>query len=205
MLEKTLESSLDCKEIKPVHPKGNQSWIFIGRTDVEAETSIIWPTDANNWLIWKDPDAGKHGRQKEKRTTEDEIVGWHHQLRSCDGQGSLVCCSPQGRKESDMTEWLNWTDNLLLSVKISLAKILLSWIDFFLSALGFPGGSVEIHLKYKRPPTTQETQVQSMCWEDLLEKGMAIHSSILAWEIPWTKRPVVYSLWGCKSQTQLSN
>ena len=80
VLEKTLESSLDCKEIKPVNPKGKQSWIFIGRTDAEAETSILWPPDAKNWLIGKDPDAGKDWRQEEQGMTEDEIVGWHHQL-----------------------------------------------------------------------------------------------------------------------------
>ena len=80
VLEKTLESLLDCKEIQPIHPKGNQSWIFIGRTDVEAETPTLWPPDAKNWLIWKDPDAGKDWRREEKGTTEDEMVGWHHQL-----------------------------------------------------------------------------------------------------------------------------
>ena len=78
VLEKTLESPLDCKEIQLVHSKGNQSWIFIGRTDAEAETPILWPSDAKNWLIWKDPDAGKDWRQEEKGTTEDEMVGWHH-------------------------------------------------------------------------------------------------------------------------------
>ena len=78
VLEKTLESPLDCKEIQPVHPKGNQSWVFIGRTDVEAETPILWPLDAKNWLIWKDPDAGKDWRQKEKGTSEDEMKVWHH-------------------------------------------------------------------------------------------------------------------------------
>ena len=91
-----------CKEIKPVNPKGNQSWIFIGRTDAEAGTPILWPPDMKNWLIGKDPDAGKDWRQKEKRTTEDEMVGWHHQLDGLefelapgvgDGQGSLACCS----------------------------------------------------------------------------------------------------------------
>ena len=76
----TLESPLDCKEIQPVHPKGNQSWIFIGRTDVEAEIPILWPPDVKNWPIWKDPDAGKNWRWEEKGTTEDEMVGWHHQL-----------------------------------------------------------------------------------------------------------------------------
>ena len=113
VLEKTLESPLNCKEIKPVHPKGNQSWIFIGRTDAEAP--ILWPPDAKSWLIRKEPDAGKDWRQ-EKGTTEHEVVGWHHQLNGQeseqalgvgDGQGSLVCSSPWGCKESDTTEWLN--------------------------------------------------------------------------------------------------
>ena len=117
LLEKTLESPLDCKEIKPVNPKGNWPWIFIGRTDAEAEALILWPPDAKNWLIGKDPDTGKDWRQEEKGMTEDEMVGWHHLLNGHgfeqapgvdDGQGSLVCCSPWGCKESDMTEWLNW-------------------------------------------------------------------------------------------------
>ena len=119
VLEKTLESPLNCKEIQPVHPKGNQSWIFIGKTDVEAETLILWPPDGKSWLTAKDPDAGKYWRQEEKGTTEVEMVGWHHQLHGHefeqaqgvgDGQGSLACCSPCGCKESDMTEWLNWTE-----------------------------------------------------------------------------------------------
>ena len=80
VMEKTLESPLDCKEIQPVHPKGNWSWIFIGRTDAEVETPILWSSDAKNWLIWKDPDAGKDWRWEEKGTTEDEMVGWHHRL-----------------------------------------------------------------------------------------------------------------------------
>ena len=118
VLEKTLESPLDSKETKPIDPKGIQSWIFIGRTDAEAETPILWPPDAKNWLIWKDPDAGKDWRQEEKRMTEDEMVEWHHRLDVHefeqapwvgDGQGSLACCSPWGCKESDATEWLNWT------------------------------------------------------------------------------------------------
>ena len=117
VLRKTLESPLDSKEIQSVHPKGNRSWIFIGRSDAEAETTILWPSDVKNWLIWKDPDIGKDWRRKEKGTTEDEMAGWHHWLNGHefeqtpgvgDGQGSLACCSPQGRKESDATEWLNW-------------------------------------------------------------------------------------------------
>ena len=84
VLEKTLESPLDCKEIQPVHPKGDQSWVFIGRTDVEAETPILCPPDAKSWLLWKDPDVGKDWGKEEKVTTEDEMVGWHHRL---DGHG----------------------------------------------------------------------------------------------------------------------
>ena len=80
VLEKTLESLLDCKEIQPIHPKGDQSWLFIGKTDVEPETPIIWPPDAKSWLIWKHPGAGKDRRQEEMGTTEDEMVGWHHPL-----------------------------------------------------------------------------------------------------------------------------
>ena len=119
VLEKTLESPLDYKEIKPVNPKGNQSWIFIGRTDTEAEVPILWPPNVKNWLIRKYPDAGKDWRQEEKGTTEDEMIGWHHQLNGHEfkqalgvgaGQGGLVCCSPWGLKESDTTERLNWTD-----------------------------------------------------------------------------------------------
>ena len=80
VLEKTLESPLDCKEIQPVHPKGDQSWVFIGRTDVEAETPILWPPHVKSWLIWKDPDTGKNWGQEQKGMTEDEMVGWHHRL-----------------------------------------------------------------------------------------------------------------------------
>ena len=116
VLEKTLESLLDCKEIKPINPKGNQSWIFTGRTDTEAEAPILWPPDVKNWLIGKDPDAEKDWRQKE--TTEDEMSGWQHRLTGHefeqapgvgDGQRGLVCCSPWGHKES--RHWateLNW-------------------------------------------------------------------------------------------------
>ena len=86
MLEKTLESPLDCKEIQPVHPEGDQSWVFIGKTDVKAETQKLWPPDVKNWLIWKDPDAGKGWRREEKGMTEDEMVGWYHWLNG-DGSG----------------------------------------------------------------------------------------------------------------------
>ena len=123
VLEKTLESPLDCKEIQPVHPKGNQFWISIGRTDAESETPILCPS--NTLPIWweaiirwiKDPDAEKDWRQEEKGMTEDEMVGWHHwldghefeqALGTGNGQGGLACCSSWGHKESDTTEWLNW-------------------------------------------------------------------------------------------------
>ena len=126
-----LESPLDAKEIQPVHPKGNKSWIFTGRTDAKAETPVLWPTDAKNWLIVKDPDAGKDWRQEEKGTAEDEMVGWHHWLDGHefeqalgvgDGQGSLVCYSPCLQRvrhdwETELTEamqltWLIFIKNL---------------------------------------------------------------------------------------------
>ena len=119
VLKKTSENPLDCKEIQPVHPKGNQSWIFIERTDAEAEAPILWPPDVKKWLIRKDTAAGKDWRQEEKGTTEDEMVGWHHWLDGHefeqvpgvgDRQRSLECCSSGGRKEPDTTEGLNWTE-----------------------------------------------------------------------------------------------
>ena len=127
----------------PVSPPKDQSWVFIGRTDVEAETLILWPPDAKCWLIWKDPDAGKDWGQEEKGTTEDEMVGWHHQLNGhgfgCtlgvgDGQGGLACCGSWGRKELDTTEWLNWTETE----------------DGFCS-----GGIVEVELRGRRDWTWQ--------------------------------------------------
>ena len=134
VLEKTLESPLVCEEIQPVHTKGDQSWVFIGRTDVEAETPILWPPDAKSWLIGKDPDAGKDCGQEEKGMTEDEMVGWHHQLDGYqfgwilgvgDGQGGLVCCDSWGRKEKDTNERLNWIiiyDNIFMMPCAILSK-----------------------------------------------------------------------------------
>ena len=140
VLEKTLESPLDCKEIKLVNPGGDQSWIFIGRTDAEAETPILWPPDAKNWLTGKDPDAGKDQWQEEKGT-ENEMVGWHHRLDGHEfeqalgvgeGQGWLVCCNPWDCKELDTAERLNWTElkkslTLLWVPKIYLEK---HWKEF---------------------------------------------------------------------------
>ena len=112
VLEKTLESPLDSKKIKPVNPQENQHWIFIGRTDAEAEASVVWPPDAKNWLIGKNPNVGKDWEQEEKEVSEDEVVGWHHWLNGhefvqtpgdSEGQRSLLCCTPWGRKEWDTT------------------------------------------------------------------------------------------------------
>ena len=119
VLEKTLESPLECKEIQPVHYKGDQSWIFIGRTDVESETPIIWLPVAKNWLIWKDPDTGKDWKWEEKGMTEDEMVGWHQRLNEHefgwtpgvgDGWGGLVCYNFTGslRVGHDWAAELNW-------------------------------------------------------------------------------------------------
>ena len=152
--EKTLERPLDCKEIQPVHPRGNQSWVFIGRTDVKAEIPIFWPPDVKSELIWKDPDAGKVWGQEEKGKTEDEMVRWHHRHNGHgfgwtpgvgDGQGGLGFCISWGGKAWGTTEQLNWTEQLV-----------------------------------KNPPAMRETWVQSLGWEDPLEKGKATHSSILA-------------------------
>ena len=119
VLEKTLESPLDCKEIQPVHSEGDQSWVFFGRTDAKAETPIVWPPHAKSWLIRKGPDAGRDWGHEEKGTTEDEMAGWPHRL---DGhefewtlgvggeQGGLMCCDSSGHKESVTTEQLNWTE-----------------------------------------------------------------------------------------------
>ena len=116
VLEKTLESLLDCKEIQPVNPKGNQSWIFTGRTDAEAKTPTFWPLDMKNGLIGKDPDSGKGRRQEEKGTTEDEMIEWHHQLEGRefeqapgigDGQGSLECCSAWGCSQTQPNDWID--------------------------------------------------------------------------------------------------
>ena len=113
------ESPLDCKEIQPVHFKGDQSWVFFGRNDAKAETPILWPPHAKSWLIGEDSDAERDWGQEEKRTTEDEMAGWHHWLDGREskwtpgvgeGQGGLACCDSWGHKESDTTERLNWTE-----------------------------------------------------------------------------------------------
>ena len=136
VLEKTLESPLDCKEIQPVHSKGDQSWVFTGRTDANAETPIFWPPHAKSWLVGKDSEPGRNWGQEEKGTTEDEIAGWHHQLDGHefewtlgvgDGQGGLACCDSWGREESDTTERLNWTETYIWKIYIIFTIFSSSW------------------------------------------------------------------------------
>ena len=161
VLEKTLESHLDYKEIQPVPPKGDQSWVFIGTTDVEAETPILWPADAKSWLIWRDPDSGKDWGQEEKGTTEDEVVGWHHQLNGHGfgwtpgvggGQGGLVCCSSWGHNKSDTTEQLSWTELNYLKSSFSWTSQEYASIHFFYSLPSFfPLIFLSIYLFFLKP------------------------------------------------------
>ena len=150
VLEKTFESPLDCKEIKSVNPKGNQLWIFTGRTDAEAETPIPWSPDAKNWLNGKDPDAGKDWRQEEKGTTEDEIIGCHHRLDGYefeqapgvgDGQGSLVCWSPCSHKESDTIEQL----------KVCIARRITVHLSFLYSTCQVKSAIFQGKFIFKKP------------------------------------------------------
>ena len=165
--KQTLESPLDCKEIQPVHPKGGQSWVFIERTDAEAESPILWPPDAKNWLIWKAPDAGKDWRWEEKGMTKDEMVGWHRWLNGHefewtpvvgDGQGSLACCGPWGRKELDTTERLNWTEDLViwprtLTSKADECKLTRDGFCLFYSVICSPFPPYKLTVKNKNKTT----------------------------------------------------
>ena len=172
VLEKTLESPLDCKEFQPVHSEGDRPWVFFGRNDAKAETPVLWPPHVKRWLLGKDSDAGRDWGQEEKGTTEDEMAGWHHRLDGHefewtlgvgDGQGGLACCNSWGRKELDMIERLNWTE---LSLTLQGASLVAQTV--------------------KNPPAMQETWVQFLCCEDPLEKGMATHSNVLTWGVPET-------------------
>ena len=146
VLEKTLVSPLDCKEIQPVHPKGDQSWVFIGRTDAEAETPVLWPPHEKSWLAGKDSDAGRDWGQEKKGATEDEMAGWHHRLDAHefgwtlgvgDGWGGLECCNSWGHKELDMTERLNWTELMGLDAMIFIFWMLNFKPAFLLSSFTF--------------------------------------------------------------------
>jgi len=137
VLEKTLESPLDCKEIQPVHSEGDQPRDFFGRNDAKAETPVLWPPHTKSWLIGKDSDAGRDWGQEEKETTEDEMAGWHHWLDGResgwtpgvgDGQGAMACCNSSGRKESDTTELLNRT-RLVIAFLSRSKCLLMSWLQ----------------------------------------------------------------------------
>ena len=146
VLEKTLESPLDFREIQPVHSKGDQSWVFFGRNDAEAETPVFWPPRVKSWLIGKDSDAGRDLGQEEKGMTEDEMAGWHHWLDGHefewtlgvgDGQGDLECCDSGGRKELDTTEWLNWTELMLWCPSVGSCLVLLERVFAMTNALSW--------------------------------------------------------------------
>ena len=178
--------------------------IFIGRTDVEAETPILWPPDAKSWLIWKDPDAGQDWGQEEKGMTKDEMVGWHHQHNGHrfgwtpgvgDGQGALACCGSWGHKESDTTERLKWTE--LPDSSVGKESACIAGDPHSIPGSGrSPGEGIGYPFQYswaslvaqlvKNLPAMWETWVRPLGWEDPLEKGKATHSSILAWRILWT-------------------
>ena len=165
VLEKILESPLDYKEIQPVHSEGDQPWMFIGRTDAEGETPILWPPHAKSWLIGKDSDARRDWEQEEKGMTEDEMAGWHHWLsahesgwtpRVGDGQGGLACCDSSGSKESDTTEQLSWTAR---EGWVQLKNLWLNWSDF-------PKNRPSLMAqRLKNLPAMRETQVQSLVWK----------------------------------------
>ena len=181
VLEKTLESPLDSKEIKPVNPKGNQSWIFIGRSDAEAETPRLWPPDMKNWPIGKDPDTGKDWRQEEKGRTEDEMVGWHHWLDGHefeqtpgvgDRWGSQAFCSTWGCEVLDMTECLNWTEagsNILLLLMVLQCSItwlhICSYLWFFLR-------------KHKTYLSLESVHVRILCQISKLPSWRVIYSQL---------------------------
>ena len=177
VLEKTLESPWDCKEIQLVHSERDQPWDFFGRNNAKAETPVLWSPHAKSWLIGKDSDAGRDWGQEEKGKTEDEMAGWHHWLDGResgwtpgvgDGQGGLVCCDSWGRKESDTTERLIWSDNN----KGKLKKQFPTWSQNWL------------------PPCNicKPMDCSPPC-SSVSEKAMAPHSSTLAWKIPWMEEP----------------
>ena len=145
-VEKTLESPLDWKEIQPVHSEGDQPWDFFGRNDAKAETLVLWPPHAKNWLSGKDFDAGRDWGQEEKGTTEGEMAEWRHWLDGCesgwtpgdgDGQGGLACCDSWDREESDTTEWLNWTELIGSVVTVSLLFLILVILIYLVISLIF--------------------------------------------------------------------
>ena len=202
---------MDCKEIQLVHLKGNPPWIFSRRTDAETEAPVLWSPDVKSWLIWKDPDAGKDWGQEEKGMTEDEMVGWHHQLY---GHGfgwtlELVMdreawhASVHGvTKSRTWTEWLNWTEPKLhrFLYKLSYHIIILSDSSNYNDLFAVTETTRALVARiWKHLPVVQETLVWSLGREASLEKEMVIHSSILAGESHEWRSLVGYSLWGHKN------
>ena len=174
LLEKTLESPLDCKEIKAVNPKGNQPWIFIGRTDVEAEAPILWPLNAKSRLIGIDPDTGKDWGQEEKQVRWGWDVGWYHWLKGheveqslgdSEGHGSLACCSSQGHKELYVTYWLN-SNNICLTEVRNLCQVLLSFVRQVKEPLGFLQGAESMGLCPSLLPFKEAEN--ATCWNALI-------------------------------------
>ena len=177
-----LESPLDCKEIQPVRPKGDQSWVFFGRTDAKAETPVLWPSHVKSWLIGKDSDAGRDWGQEEKGTTEDEMAGWHHWLDGHesewtpgvgDGQGGPACCNSWGRKESDTTERLNWTELNVMHASLVAQMV-------------------------KRLSAMWETRVRSLGQEDPWRRKWQPNPVLLPGKFYGQRILVGYSPWGRK-------
>ena len=187
-------SPLDCKEIQPVHPKGNQSWIFIRRTDAEAP--LLWPSDVKNWLIGKDPGAGKDGRQEEKGMTKDEMVGWHHWLNGhefeqalgdSDGQGSLASCSPWGIKESDWATELNWSFHQAQYFVPTSIYFLLCMGFIHLVSVSFLRGSMRVTLCpfFLSVPTTLGLgrHILSALSKRVCLSFCTLHASFISWDL----------------------
>ena len=213
VLEKTLESPLDCKEIQPVHSEGGQPWDFFGRTDAKAETPVLWPPHVKSWLIGKNSDAGRDWGQEEKGTIEDEMAGWHHRLDGRefewtpgvgDGQGGLACCDSWGRKESDTTERLNWTE-LNWTLLFVLAHLISLQVLLHKTALLPSLTSIFYHNFAIAPPWGFQV-AQSMQddtgdrlgpWVRKNAWRMQWSSNVLPWKISW-RNLMNYSLWGCK-------
>ena len=202
VLEKTLESPMHCKEIQPVHPKGDQSWVFIGRTDVEDETPILWPPYAKSWLIGKDLDAGKDWGQEEKGTTEDKMVGWDHRLNGhgfgCtlgggDSQGGLVCYGSWGNKESDKTERLNWTELVAQTVN-SLPTMQGAW-DGSLGSEEPPGegnGNPFQYLCLEIPRTSKPGGLQSTGLQSVRQAWATMLSLFVFYNEKWISSSLFY-------------
>ena len=150
VLEKTLESPLDCKEIKPINPKGNKSLIFIGRTDAEAEIPVLWPADTKNWLIWKHPDAGKDWRWEEKGTTEDEMFGWHHQLWELvmERQACMLQSMGLQRVGHNRTTELKWLIIGLFYPSDGLLQLFLKWLFYALSTICSFSKTISLHSNF---------------------------------------------------------